>query len=55
MIRVLRGLRRKRGATAIEYGLLAGLLALALVGVMSTMGTSLNTFFGNLGTNVQNS
>jgi len=53
MIRVLRGLRKKRGATAIEYGLLAGLLALATVGILSTLGTSLNTFFVNVGTNVQ--
>jgi len=53
MIRVLRGLRRKRGATAIEYGLLAGLLALATIGVLSTLGTSLNSFYVNLATNVQ--
>ena len=33
------------GATAIEYGLLAGLIALAIVGGATALGGSINTLF----------
>ena len=36
------------GAAAIEYGLLVGLLALALVGAITTLGDSTNGSFTNL-------
>ena len=36
---------RRNGATAIEYALLAGLIALALIGAFTTIGTTLNTQF----------
>jgi pilus assembly protein Flp/PilA len=42
-------LRGRRGATAIEYGLIAGLLALATLGALANLGTTLNTWYGNLG------
>lgn len=35
----------RRGATAIEYGLLAALVAVAIVGGVTAVGTSLNTNF----------
>ncbi len=51
MINVLRTLRsvltHKRGATAIEYGLIAALIAVAAVGAMSGMGTQLKKTFNN--------
>jgi pilus assembly protein Flp/PilA len=37
------------GATAIEYGLIAALIALVIVGAVTTIGTKLNTSFGNVG------
>lgn len=34
------------GATAIEYGLIAALIAVAIIGVLGLIGTNLNTKFG---------
>jgi pilus assembly protein Flp/PilA len=39
-----------RGATAIEYGLIAALIAVAAVGAMSGMGTQLKKTFNNSST-----
>ena len=33
------------GATAIEYGLIAALIAVVIIGVLGTIGTNLNTQF----------
>ena len=40
------------GATAIEYGLIAALIALAITAGASTLGTSLNTQFSNISTHL---
>ncbi|MFZ4746237.1 MAG: Flp family type IVb pilin [Sphingomonas sp.] len=37
----------KKGATAIEYGLIAALIAVAAVGAMSNLGTQINKTFNN--------
>jgi pilus assembly protein Flp/PilA len=39
-------LREEDGAAAIEYGLLAGLIAVAIIATVTTLGTNLNTVFG---------
>jgi pilus assembly protein Flp/PilA len=39
----------EKGVTAIEYGLLAALIALALVAGATLTGTGLNTIFTNIG------
>jgi len=44
--------KAQRGATAIEYGLIAGLIAVAIVVGASKLGGSLNTGFTNLATTV---
>ncbi|MCH9051904.1 MAG: Flp family type IVb pilin [Proteobacteria bacterium] len=36
------------GATAIEYGLIAALIAVAMIGAVTTVGDSLNTIFGEV-------
>ncbi|WJY18093.1 Flp family type IVb pilin [Alteriqipengyuania flavescens] len=36
-------LRDESGATAIEYGLIVALLAIAMVAALNSVGTSLNT------------
>ena len=36
------------GATAIEYGLIAALIAVAIIGAVTTVGNSLNTIFGQV-------
>jgi pilus assembly protein Flp/PilA len=54
MIHFLNTLRllaaHSRGATAIEYGLIAALIAVAAVGAMSGMGTQLKKTFNNSST-----
>lgn len=40
----------RRGVTAIEYGLIATLIAVAIVTAVTTLGTSLKTVFTNVGT-----
>ena len=40
-----RFLKDESGATAIEYGLIAALVAVVLVTALTTMGTSLKTTF----------
>ncbi len=36
------------GATAIEYGLIAALIAVAIIGAATTVGGNLATLFGNV-------
>jgi pilus assembly protein Flp/PilA len=40
--------RDERGATAIEYGLIAALIAVAAIGAMQGIGTKLNSTFNNV-------
>lgn len=42
-------LRNESGATAIEYGLIAALIAVAIIGAATTVGGNLSTIFGNIG------
>jgi pilus assembly protein Flp/PilA len=37
-----------KGATAIEYGLIAALIAVAAIGAMTQLGTQLGTTFNNV-------
>ncbi len=46
---VQRFLRAENGATAIEYGLIAGLVVLAIVGAVQALG---QTVFANLWTKI---
>jgi len=41
-------LRDEEGVTMIEYGLIAALIALAVVATIVTVGTQLNTLFGRI-------
>ena len=41
-----------RGVTALEYGLLAGLIAVALIGVLTTFSQDLAGLFNRVDTNV---
>ncbi|CAM3004469.1 MULTISPECIES: Flp family type IVb pilin [Sphingomonas] len=47
-------LKNNKGATAIEYGLIAALIAVAAIGAMKTVGTSLSGTFTNISTKVAN-
>ncbi|RQS69531.1 Flp family type IVb pilin [Burkholderia sp. Bp8963] len=45
-------LRDEQGVTAIEYGLLATLIAVALIAGATLLGSALNTTFSSLGTKI---
>jgi pilus assembly protein Flp/PilA len=36
------------GATAIEYGLIAGLISVVIIGAVTTLGKNINTTFQNI-------
>lgn len=36
------------GATAVEYGLMVALIAVAIIGAVTLLGTNLSTMFGNV-------
>jgi pilus assembly protein Flp/PilA len=40
------------GATAIEYGLIAALIATAVIGAVTTVGTNLTGTFNDIGANI---
>lgn len=48
-------LKNEKGATAIEYGLIAALIAVAAIGAMSTLGSNLNKTFQKVSGNLTNS
>jgi pilus assembly protein Flp/PilA len=43
-------LRDDQGVTAVEYGLIAGLLAVVLIGAWTSIGANLNAIFAFLAT-----
>ena len=43
-------IKDKKGATAIEYGLIAALIAVAAISAMGSLGSSLNSTFTNVST-----
>ena len=48
-----RFLQDQSAATAIEYGLIASLVAVAIIAGATALGTSLNTTFNNLSTKMK--
>ena len=48
--RILRFLKDDSGATAIEYGLIAAGISVAIITVVLGVGTNLNTTFGSIST-----
>ena len=44
--------RDERGATAIEYGLIAAGIAIAIIAAVNSVGTVLSKIFGDVGTNL---
>lgn len=43
----------ERGATAIEYGLIAALISVVIIASITSIGKSLKTVFDNINTNLQ--
>jgi pilus assembly protein Flp/PilA len=54
VLRLVRDLlvNKQSGATAIEYGLIAALIAVAAVVVMGTVGTNLSSTFSTVATSL---
>jgi pilus assembly protein Flp/PilA len=46
-------LRDESGATAIEYGLIGSLIAVAIIGAVTTVGTNLGSVFGEVSSNIK--
>jgi pilus assembly protein Flp/PilA len=54
MLRVLwRFLKDDRGATAIEYGLIAAGIAVAIIAVVQGLGTQLNSTFSSVSSSLK--
>ena len=51
---VTRFLKDESGATAIEYGLIAALIAVVLVASLGALGTALDTKFTDIATEITN-
>jgi len=49
----VRLVRNTRGATAIEYGLIAALIAVAAIAAMQGLGNQLKTTFTNVSSNMK--
>jgi pilus assembly protein Flp/PilA len=47
-----RFLTDESGATAIEYGLIAALIAVVIIGAVTAVGTNLKSTFNNIANNV---
>lgn len=45
--------RNESGATAIEYGLIASLISVAIIGALTTVGTNLTATFTSVGSNLK--
>ena len=52
MKKILRFLKSEEGVTAIEYGLIAALIAVAIIVGATATGGGLNTLFTNVGNKV---
>ena len=52
---ICRFLRDRRGATAIEYGIIVGVLSLVIVAGVGTAGNSLQNFWMRIGSKLDES
>ena len=55
MMKIRKLAAAKKGATAIEYGLIAALIAVAAIAAMGSVGTKLGGTFNNVGNKIQTS
>jgi len=53
MSKVLSFLKNESGATAIEYGLIAAGISIAIIAVVNGLGTKLNTTFSSISTQLR--
>ncbi|MCJ7421835.1 Flp family type IVb pilin [Sphingomicrobium astaxanthinifaciens] len=48
MTKIIKMLKNDKGATAIEYGLIAALIAVAAIAAMTSIGSELGSTFNNV-------
>ena len=53
MARFVKFLKNTKGATAIEYGLIAALIAVAAIAAMGNIGSKLNSTFNNVSSSLK--
>ena len=53
MSKIVAFLKNESGATAIEYGLVAAGISVAIIAVVNTIGTKLNTNFSSISTQLK--
>ena len=53
MLRVRNFLNDESGVTAIEYALIASLIAVAIIGAVTTVGTKVSTVFNDVSTKLK--
>lgn len=53
MLKLLSFFKNESGATAIEYGLIAAGISVAIIVAVNTVGTSLNTTFSSVSTQLR--
>ena len=53
MAKFLNLIKNSKGATAIEYGLIAALIAVAAIAAMQGVGSSLNSTFTNVSSSMK--
>jgi pilus assembly protein Flp/PilA len=53
MSKILAFLKNESGATAIEYGLIAAGISVAIITVVNGLGTKLNTTFSSISTQLR--
>ena len=54
MTAIRKFIKNNKGATAIEYGLIAALIAVAAIGAMKSLGGNLQNTFNKVGDNLKN-
>ena len=52
MKKLMKLFKNESGATAIEYGLIAALIAVIIIGAVTTVGQNLNTTFTTIGASI---
>lgn len=53
MVKFIKLLKNEKGATAIEYGLIAAGISIAIIAVVNGLGTKLNTTFSSVSTQLR--
>ena len=53
MSKIVAFLKNESGATAIEYGLIAASISVAIIAVVNTIGSKLNTNFTSISTQLK--